>query len=160
MPNGKGRTAFVSDTTLVQIIQDSLTSPSGCLFPYRNIGTGTADLKGLERVLITYWNAVKHTFPEAWGRPPTQSRLMHSAGLRAMGRLMDRVMASVDTRDKRAPARIRKELTKIRFLCRWTTGVWEECGGLAWNQIQNVPSHVRMLSNFLIQAHLAGGVAI
>ena len=82
---------------------------------------------------------------------------MHSAGLRAMGRLMDRVMASVDVDGKQAPRQIRKELAKIRFLCRWTNGVWEECGGLPWNHVQNVPSHVRMLSSFLIQAHLAGG---
>lgn len=160
MPLGKSATAFVSDTTLVQVIQDSLTSPSGCLFPYRNIGTGTADLKGLECLLLTYWAAVKDTFPEAWGRPPRESRLMHSAGLRAMGRLMDRVMALVDLHDKQAPRRIRRELAKIRFLCRWTSGIWEECGGLAWNQIQNVPSHVRMLSGFLIQAHLAGGAGL
>jgi DGQHR domain-containing protein len=160
MPGGKSHTAFVSDTTLVQVIQDSMTSPSGCLFPYRNIAAGTADLKGLECVLLTYWNAVKDTFPDAWGRPPRQSRLMHSAGLRAMGRLMDRVMASVDVDDKQAPRWIRKELAKIRFLCRWTSGVWEECGGLAWNHVQNVPSHVRMLSSFLVQAHLVGGAGV
>jgi len=160
MPRGKSQTAFVSDTTLVQVIQDSLTSASGCLFPYRNIGAGTADLKGLECVLLTYWNAVKDTFPEAWGRPPRQSRLMHSAGLRAMGRLMDRVMGSVDAADRQAPRRIRKELAKIRFLCRWTNGTWEGCGGLAWNHVQNVPSHVRLLSNFLVQAHLAGGAGV
>ncbi len=152
--------AIISDTTLVQVIQDSLTSPSGCLFPYRSLGTGVADLKGLERVLLTYWSAVRDTFPEAWGLPPQQSRLMHSAGLRALGRLMDRVMMSVDVTDSRAPKRIRRELAKIRFLCRWTGGVWEQCGGLAWNQIQNVPSHVRMLSDFLIQAHLAGGAGV
>ncbi len=160
IPSRKGHAAIVSDTTLVQIIQDSLTSPSGCLFPYRNIGTGTTDRNGLERVLLTYWNGVKDTFPEAWGLSPKHSRLMHSAGLRAMGRLMDRVMASIDVTDTHAPKRIRRELASIRFLCRWTNGVWEQCGGLAWNQIQNVPSHVRMLSDFLIQAHLAGGAGV
>jgi DGQHR domain-containing protein len=157
---GRKTQAVVSDTTLVQLIEDSMTSPSGCLFPYRNIAAGTADLHGLESVLLTYWNAVKDTFPDAWGRPPRESRLMHSAGLRAMGRLMDRVMASVDVDNKQAPRRIRKELSKIRLLCRWTGGVWEECGGLAWNHVQNVPSHVRMLSTFLIQTHLGGEAGV
>ena len=32
-------------------------------------------------------------FPEAWGRPPTESRLMHSAGIEAMSLLMDRIMS-------------------------------------------------------------------
>ena len=150
------RNAFVSDTTLVQVIQDSLTSPTGCLFPYRNLATGETDLRGIERVLLIYWNAVKDTFPTAWGLPPRQSRLMHSAGLRAMGRLMDRMMASIDTNDAKAQRRLRRELARIRPSCRWTDGVWEECGGLHWNEIQNVPSHVRMLSTFLLQAHLSG----
>jgi hypothetical protein len=37
-----------------------------------------------------------------------------------------------------------------------TSGTWDECGGLHWNDIQNVPSHVRMLSDFLVRAHLTG----
>lgn len=149
------RTAFISDTTLVQIIQDSLTSPTGCLFPYRNVATGETDLGGIERVLLTYWRAVKDTFPAAWGLLPKQSRLMHSAGLRAMGRLMDRMMASIDATDAEAHARVRKELARIKPVCRWTAGTWEECGGLHWNDVQNVPSHVRMLSNFILRAHVA-----
>jgi DGQHR domain-containing protein len=148
--------AFVSDTTLVTMIQDSLTSPTGCLFPYRNVATGETDLRGIERVLLTYWNAVRDTFPTAWGRPPQQSRLMHSAGLKAMGRLMDRMMGAVDATHAEAGATVRRELARIRPACRWTTGTWDECGGLHWNDIQNVPSHVRMLSNFLLRAHLAG----
>jgi DGQHR domain-containing protein len=151
-----GHKAFVSDTTLVQVIQDSLTSPTGCLFPYRNVATGETDFEGIEWVLLTYWNAVKSIFPGAWGRPPKQSRLMHSAGLRAMGRLMDRMMASVEPTDTQAASRVRRELGKIRSACRWTAGTWDECGGLEWNAIQNVPSHVRMLSNFLLRAHLEG----
>lgn len=151
-----GQKTFVSDTTLVQVIQDSLTSPAGCLFPYRNLATGETDVRGIECVLLTYWNAVKDTFPAAWGLPPKQSRLMHSAGLRAMGRLMDRMMGSIDAADAHARGRIRKELAKIRPACHWTSGTWDECGGLHWNDIQNVPSHVRMLSNFLLRAHLAG----
>jgi DGQHR domain-containing protein len=150
-----GHKAFVSDTTLVQVIQNSLTSPTGCLFPYRNLATGETDFRGIEWVLLTYWNAVKETFPSAWGLPPKQSRLMHSAGLRSMGRLMDRMMASIDATDAQARGRIRKELTRIRPVCRWTSGTWDECGGLHWNDIQNVPSHVRMLSHFLLRAHLA-----
>jgi hypothetical protein len=152
----RGSAAVVSDSTLVQTLQDSLNSPAGCLFPYRNLATGETDFAGVRDVLLTYWNAVRETFPDAWGLPPTQSRLMHSAGLRAMGRLMDRVMASINSADSHAPAAVRRELGRIRPACRWTSGIWEELGGLRWNEVQNVPSHVRMLSNFLIRAHLTG----
>ena len=100
------RRQIVSDTALTRILQDSLNSPAGCLFAYRNLATNETDLLSIRSVLLTYWNAVKRTFPEAWGLPPTRSRLMHSAGLRVMGRLMDRVMASSDPADPMAPARV------------------------------------------------------
>lgn len=149
------RRQIVSDTALTRILQDSLNSPAGCLFAYRNLATNETDLVSIRSVLLAYWNAVKRTFPEAWGLPPTRSRLMHSVGLRVMGRLMDRVMASIDPADPMASARARHELTRIRALCRWTSGVWDGLG-LRWSEIQNVPSHVRMLSNAVVGAYLAG----
>src|SRR4030095_16877949 len=92
-------------------------------------------------MLIVYWTAVRDTFPDAWGRPPTESRLMHSAGLRAMGRLMDRIMSSIDVNHPKAGRMVREELARIRPLCRWTDGVWEDLENLRWNDLQNVPSH-------------------
>jgi hypothetical protein len=80
---------------------------------------------------------------------------MHSAGIRAMGRLMDRLMGSV-TQDGRHMAKaVVRELERIRPLCRWTAGVWEDLGGLRWNEIQNVPAHIRMLSKFLVDRYFA-----
>jgi len=61
-------------------------------------------------------------FAEAWGKPPAQSRLMHGAGIRAMGRLMDRVMAGVNPRDPRAIALVERELRMVAPICRWTSG--------------------------------------
>ena len=88
--------AVITDTSIIQMLQESLTTPSGCLFPYRNPSNGETDFAGLWKALLMYWTAVRDTFPEAWGKPPTQSRLMHGAGIRAMGRLMDRLMAAID----------------------------------------------------------------
>ena len=34
--------------------------------------------------------------------------------------------------------------------CRWTGGQWEELG-MNWNDIQSVPRHIRMLSDYLVQ---------
>ena len=53
--------------------------------------------------LVLYWSAVRDTFPEAWGKPPTESRLMHSAGIRAMGALMDQIMLRADSRPTPRP---------------------------------------------------------
>jgi DGQHR domain-containing protein len=146
----------VSDTAVVRMIQESLTHPAGCLFPYRNTATGETDYQGVRNVLIAYWSAVKATFPDAWGLPPSESRLMHSAGIRAMGRLMNRVMSSIRTADAKAGARIKKDLQVLRPHCHWTDGTWPELN-LRWNEIQNVPAHVRELSNYLIRCYVQQG---
>jgi DGQHR domain-containing protein len=152
----KSSTARVSDTTVVQLLQDSLATPAGCLFSYRNLATGELDWNGARRVLLVYWTAVQKVFPDAWGLPPTRSRLMHSVGLRAMGRLMNRVMASVDPHSTSAGRHVRRELEKIAPICHWTRGSWDGLGGLRWNELQNIPAHVRMLSNLLVRQYVEG----
>ncbi len=149
-----GKKAVVTDTSIVRTLEESLGSPSGCLFPYRNIATGETDFEGIRSMLFAFWSGVASTFHKAWGKPPSQSRLMHGAGIRAMGRLMDRVMPGIDPIDPRATKKVEEELARVASLCRWTDGAWEELDGLAWNEIQNVPRHIRLLSNFLIRAYV------
>ena len=145
--------AVIADTSIVQTLQESLASPSGCLFPYRNLSSGETDFTGLWAALLLYWTAVRDTFPEAWGKPPTQSRLMHGAGIRAIGRLMDRVMAATDPSHEDTAIQVRAELALLAPHCRWTSGRWEALD-LRWNEIQNVPRHTHELSSFLIRTYL------
>jgi len=140
----------------VQVLQDSLATPAGCLFSCWTVATGELHWSAAKRVLFTYWTAVRDVFPDAWGRTPARSRLMHSAGLRAMGRLMNRVMATVDVASPRAASQVRRELEKVAPICRWTRGSWEQLDGLRWNELQNVPAHVRMLSNLLVRQYVGG----
>ncbi len=90
-PAAYRKTAVVADASVIKMLEESLTTPAGCLFPYHNLSTAETDIDCIWAVLPAYWSAVRVTFPEAWGKPPAQSRLMHGTGLRAMGRLMDRV---------------------------------------------------------------------
>lgn len=144
----------ITDTVIIKMIEDSLTNPSGCLFPYRNIATGEYDQQAIWSVLTTFWNAVKQVFPEAWGKSPTSSRLMHGVGIRSMGKLMDRIMASINPLNEDALELVAKELRLIAPVCRWTNGIWEELGRLEWNQLQNLHKHQAILSNFLIRSYL------
>jgi DGQHR domain-containing protein len=150
----KKSAAVVTDTALVKVIEESLSSASGCLFPYRNIATGETDADGITAVLVAYWGAVKRVFPDAWGKPPAKSRLMHGAGIRAMGRLMDRVMAGVNGKNPKAVDLAEKELRLVAPVCRWTAGEWEGLNDLPWDEVQNTPRHIRVLSNHLIRAYL------
>lgn len=145
--------AVITDTIIVDMLKESLTSPSGCLFPYRNLSSGETDFAGLWAALLLYWTAVKDTFPQAWGKPPTQSRLMHGTGIRAMGRLMDRVMAATDPTHDDAATQVRAELALLAPHCHWTSGRWEALE-LRWNEIQNLHRHTHELSSFLIRTYL------
>ncbi|MFM8857143.1 MAG: DGQHR domain-containing protein DpdB [Actinomycetota bacterium] len=150
---GQRRHAVVTDNSLVEAIKESLESPSGVLFPYRNIATGTTDTEAIRRLLIIYWSAVRDVFPDAWGKSPAKSKLMGGVGIRAMGRLMDRVMAQIDPADPHAADQARHEVSRIARSCHWTNGNWTELG-LAWDDVQNVPKHISALSNFLARAYL------
>jgi DGQHR domain-containing protein len=151
--NNKAMTEVVTDTIVIQMLHDSFQS-AGALNPYRNIATGTTDFAGVRAGLFVYWNAVKKTFPDAWGLKPEKSRLMHGVGIKAMGKLMDRVMAVVDATAPDAPDFVLGELEKIKPYCRWTNGVWEDLGEIRWNDLQNFSSHIRLLSNYLIRTYL------
>ena len=148
------KTAVVTDTSLVDALRESLESPAGVLFPYRNIATNTNDVEGILHAVVTYWTAVRDTFPEAWGKPSRQSRLMHGAGIRAMGRLMDRLMPHIDLTSNDATQLVKKELALIAPKCHWTSGTWEGLG-LAWDDLQNTPRHISALSNHLMRLYLA-----
>jgi DGQHR domain-containing protein len=152
------RSAVIADTSIIGMLQESLTSPSGCLFPYRNLSSGETDFTGLWAALLLYWTAVRDTFPEAWGKPPANSRLMHGAGIRAMGRLMDRVMATLDPSADDAAAQVRGDLALLVPYCHWTAGRWDGLG-LRWNEVQNVPRHTHELSSFLIRTYLQARAA-
>ena len=152
-PKPSGSTAVIQDTTIVKMIQESLTSASGCLFPYRDIVSGETDFESISRILVTYWSAVSIVFPEAWGLPPKSSRLMHGAGLRAMGRLMDVIMPTIRCNSDNAIERTVTELEKIESICKWTSGRWIELDGIKWNDIQNVPRHINLLSSVIIRAY-------
>jgi DGQHR domain-containing protein len=150
--------AVITDTIIIQMLQESLTTPSGCLFPFRNPSNGETDFAGLWKTLLMYWTAVRDTFPDAWGKPPTQSRLMHGTGIRAMGRLMDRLMAAIDPGHADAATQIRADLALLAPSCRWTSGRWEELD-LRWNQVENLPRHTHELSSFLIRTHMQARAA-
>jgi len=156
-PSGqtKRRTAeVITDTVIIKMIEDSLTHPSGCLFPYRNIATGEYDQAAIWAVLNTFWSGVKQVFPDAWGKAPAASRLMHGVGIRSLGKLMDRIMASINPSDENAQALVVKELRLIAPVCRWTSGAWEDLGGVEWNEILTTNRHYTMLYNFLIRKYL------
>lgn len=139
--------AVVIDSALIKAIRLSIGSALGALAPFKAASEIPADVDGMYRILVAYWSAAKAAFPEAWGRPATESRLMHSAGIEAMSLLMDRVMSraapGVDLQ-----AHAYEALSRIAPHCRWTAGRWNELQR-DWNEIQNLPRDIRLLAGYL-----------
>lgn len=143
----------VTDTVVIKMLEESLIHPSGCFFPYRNIATGECDHNTIWHLLVSYWTAVKETFPEAWGLPAARSRLMHGIGIRSMGKLMDRIVSSGSASHGNPVNDFKRELSHVAPYCRWSSGVWEELGGMRFNDLQNVPKHLSILTNYLIRKY-------
>lgn len=139
--------AIIIDSALIEAIKRNLKSPMGALSQYKSVQE--ADPDAMYRTLVVYWSAVRDTFPDAWGKPPAESRLMHSAGIRSMGALMDQVMLRADSTI--APdMEVKESLARIAPHCSWTEGIWEQLGW-NWNEIQNTAPHITRLSEHLIR---------
>ncbi|MGA4421793.1 DGQHR domain-containing protein DpdB [Ralstonia nicotianae] len=151
----KGNTsAVITDTAVLTMIRNSMNNPLGALAPYKSTGRDGVDVESMYRILQTFWSAVRDVFPEAWGRDPRQSRLMHSAGIEAMGVLMDRIYARLSGHGEDYKT-VRKELEKVAPACRWTSGVWESLG-VAWNEIQSTPRDIKKLQDALVRSYASG----
>lgn len=144
-PSGKG---VVVDSALRQAIGQNLKSSMGALSQYKTEQDG-ADVNAMYRTLVAYWSTVRDVFGDAWGKPATASRLMHSAGIRAMGVLMDQIMVRADSATD-PEAEVRASLVRLEPHCRWTEGTWEDLG-LSWNAVQSTPQHISRLAEHLLR---------
>jgi DGQHR domain-containing protein len=143
--------AVITDTAVITMIRNSVNNPLGALSPYKSSGREGADLESMYRLLVSFWSAVKAVFPDAWGKNPRQSRLMHSAGIEAMGVLMDRIYARLSGSEEDSKI-VQRELEKVAPACHWTKGTWESLG-IAWNEIQNTPRDIKKLQDALVRAY-------
>ena len=144
---GDVENAVVIDTALIESIKRNLKPPLGALNQFKGIHNSDPD--GMYRMLILYWTAVRDAFHDAWGKSPIESRLMHSAGIRAVGALMDPIMLRADS-SSNPEIEARESVKRIAPHCRWTEGKWEELGW-QWNDIQNTGQHIARLSDYLIR---------
>lgn len=144
----KEEQGVVVDTALIAGIRQSLKSPLGALGQYVR-DENQSDPDAMFEALVMYWGQVRSVFGDAWGKKPSESRLMHSAGIRAMSALMDPIMLRADSLPD--PAReIEASLRRIEPFCSWTDGVWDELGW-KWNEVQSTSQIISKLSEFLIR---------
>lgn len=141
---------FIRDNSMLKTLGNSLSD--GALFQFRGADDRAADIPKMLELLHAFWGAVKATFPDAWGITPRRSRLMHGAGIVAVGNLMDHLVARHRGRGLPSQAELQAQLGVIEPWCAWTCGMWKFPGKgkrRPWNAIQNTHQDVALLTEFL-----------
>lgn len=141
----------VKDNSLLRMLENSLTD--GVLYRFRGRKDGDpSDVSGMLRILKSYWRAVAEVFPEAWNLPPRRSRLLHGAGVVALGFVMDAIADRHRAKATPCDKSFRADLQPLKPVCRWTDGYWEFGPGAErkWNEVQNTPKDIQLLTNYLL----------
>jgi len=139
---------MVKDNSVLKMLSNSLSD--GALFHYRSGGEDGPDVDAMFALLCSFWEAVKTVFPEAWGKNPRQSRLMHGAGIVAVGNLMDHLTAKYSRKGIPSASYFAKRLTLVAPYCAWVQGTWKiPKNRRKWNEVQNTRQDVALLTEFL-----------
>ena len=149
----ENKKAVIADSSMIEVIHNSLNKVHGCFYPYRNVATGQIDAEPVFELLKVYWDEVRKAFPDAWGISASKSRLMHGVGIKSMGVLMDRVLGVISPKDPDLRDKIASAMQRIQPHCHWTEDSWESLGGMRSKDLQNTPSSVNLLANLLIRAY-------
>lgn len=147
--DGPEATGVVNDRALVTAIRKRIESPLGALATYRKSAARSTDTEAMYQALTDYWSAVKMVFPDAWGLPPTHSRLMHSVGIEAMSSLMDSLYLRMPA-DEKPDGFLLRSLTAIAPYCSWNRGRWPDIGK-NWNELEYTSRDVRELTEQLVR---------
>lgn len=136
---------FIRDTSIQRVIMNSVSD--GAL---REFGV-SAD--GVERgfsLISNFYAAVQATFPDDWKKQtPRTSRLVHGAGIVALGYVMEALYArdgSVDIKTFEAGLRPLVGVTA------WRDGYWEFGPNerRSWDSIQNISRDIMQLAHHLV----------
>lgn len=142
-------TRVVLDAVLGRVLRRQIYQPLGSLAVHRSLDGGTSDPNAMYLDVCQFWMSVRNAFPDAWGLPPERSRLMHSAGIDAMGSLMDYLVPRANA-EPNAGAYIAQTLQRMAPHCAWVDGHWPDLG-CAWNEIESTSRDIRRLSDQLIR---------
>ncbi len=111
------------------------------------------------RLLSDFYGAVQDIFPEGWiGMNPKTSRLVHGAGLVALGYVMEVAYALHGVKSREGFANCIRCLTPH---VAWTSGNWDfRSEQRPWNKIQNISADIRLLSDYLVRVVRDQGISI
>ncbi len=130
---------------IIRMVENSIYN--GALYKYRYGDTGEGDVTNMLTHLRLFWTTVRYLFPDAWGVPPSRSRLSHGVGIASLGFVMDALTEDVPLRD------LGRRLERLQRLsgAPWTSGTWQFASEeRRWNSLQNTPNDIRLLTQHLL----------
>jgi len=142
--NPKG---VISDTAVQKLIMNSTSDGAVRGF----IRDGDTEERAFNLV-SNFFLAVREVFGPEWeGMSPKTSRLRHGAGIVAMGYVMELLHSTegAETQSDFVPG-----LTILKDYTAWTSGRWPltEYDERNWNGIQNTPTDIDLLTNYLVRS--------
>lgn len=139
----------ISDSAIQRVIMNSLSD--GMMRDFLKRDDPESGAERCLELISDFYAAVARVFPEAWlnKHTPKSSRLVHGAGIVAMGYVME-VLALLD--GARRPEDFAHGLGCLVGRTAWTSGEWDFGGGDVrhWKAIQNVNRDIVLLAHHLI----------
>ena len=141
---------FIKDNSILRMLENSLHD--GALYRCRLQADGEADTERMLELLFNFWEAVARAFEDAWGQPPTRSRLTHGVGIVSMGYLMDAIADRYRAKGIPTVEQFVTDLDPLRPLCSWTDGYWDfgSTNQRKWNEVQNTTKDIQLVANYLL----------
>lgn len=139
-------TGILQDTVMQKFIMLSLSD--GVM---RELVTSNDGLERCYAITNSYFKAVSKVFADEWqGKTPKTSRLIHSAGIVAMGYVMEHLHSTTGAAKS---AEFIEGLKVLKGKTAWTQGYWEFSpdSRRPWNAIQFVPRDYQELAHYLVR---------
>ena len=137
---------IINDTAIQKVVINSLHD--GILREFMRSPEGPDKSYQL---ISEFYRAVSLVFKDDWdGHKPKTSRLVHGAGIVAMGYVMELLALNLGSRSWED---FQKGLSLIVGKTAWTSGSWEfgSDDHRIWNSIQNTPTHTSALAHYLLR---------
>jgi hypothetical protein len=137
---------------MLKMLENSITN--GALYRYRD-PSGAGDIEAMFDIVSAFWEAVGEVFPSERRLPPRKSRLLHGVGIISLGAVMDAICDRFPDDSPPTVDEFVRHLRPLVRVCRWTDGEWtfSEEDHRRWNQIQNTPKDVRVVTDYLLRQY-------
>jgi len=138
-------TGVIRDTAIQKVI---MTSASDGAIQDFSADPNASDLAF--NLISEFYGAVQDVFPDEWHHhTPKSSRLVHGAGIVAMGYVMETLYSRQEAKDR---ASFSRNLQCLVGKTAWTRGTWHFSDHeiVPWNAVQNIQRQIIALAHYLV----------